>query len=86
MTIDLTAPIPFTAPVPGHRDGCRAVASTYASLRRPVRQPHATASRAGPGGNGALMRLRGMPIIATLPVATSISTSSITSIRLLQRP
>ena len=49
------------------------------------KQPHATALRAAPGGNGALIRFRGRPIIATLPVATSISTRSITSIRRLQR-
>ena len=50
-----------------------------------MKQPQATALRAGPGGSGAFWRLRGSPIIATLPVATSISTRSITSIRRLQR-
>ncbi len=85
ITIDRTAPIPLTAPVPGQREGCLTVASTYISFSRPVRQPHFTASRAGPGGKGALIRFRGSPIIATLPVATSISTSIITSMRRLQR-
>ena len=77
--------MPATAPVPGQRSGWMTVASTYSPLSSCRKQPHATASRAAPGGNGALMRLRGSPIIATLPVATSISTRSITSIRRLQR-
>ena len=86
LTTERTAPIPFTAPVPGQRPGWRTVPSTYISLRRPVWQPHAVASRAGPSGYGAFWRFRGRPIMATSPDATSTSTRSITSLRRLQRP
>src|SRR3954447_23361027 len=85
-TTERTAPMPFTGPRPGHSPGLRAVASTYISLSSPGWQPHTDASRAAPGGYGAYWRLRGRPIIAVSPVLTSTSTSSITSLRRLQRP
>src|SRR4051794_20107413 len=78
--------MPFTGPRPGQSPGLRAVASTYISLSSPVWQPQTDASRAAPGGYGAYWRLRGRPIIAVWPVLTSTSTSSITSLRRLQRP
>ena len=86
LTTDRTAPMPLTAPLPGQSPGLRPVASTYISLIRPGWHPQAAASRAGPGGYGAFWRLRGTPIIATLPVSTSTSTRSMTSVLRLQRP
>ena len=85
LTTERTAPMPLTAPLPGHSPGWRTVASTYISLMSPGWQPQRDASRAGPGGYGAFWMLRGMPTIATAPDLTSTSTSSITSLRRLQR-